>query len=83
MKKISSISESNAFARALYILVHLFAAPCKTTTSNDKIIGFVDTDDGLFSFLYLNLKAIRTNLAPGQSSDIRQTKQIGTMQSSF
>ena len=29
-------------ARAVYILVHCFAVLCKTTTSNDQIIGFVE-----------------------------------------
>ena len=27
---------------AFYILVHFFAVPCKTTTLNDQIIGFVE-----------------------------------------
>ena len=31
-----------------------------------------------FSFLYLNLKPVPTNLTPRQSSHVTQTKQIGT-----
>ena len=36
------MSENNASARAFYILVHFFAVPCKTTTSNDQIKGSVE-----------------------------------------
>ena len=36
------MSENNAFLRAFYILVHLFAVTCKTTASSDQIIGFVE-----------------------------------------
>ena len=36
-----SITESNASARMFYILVHFFAVPCETTTSNDTTIGFL------------------------------------------
>ena len=36
------MSANNASARAFYIVVHFFAVPCKTTTPNYKIIGFVE-----------------------------------------
>ena len=35
------MSGNNASVHAFYILVHFFAVPCKTATSNDQIIGFV------------------------------------------
>ena len=73
------MSENNASARASDVLAHFVAVLCKTTTSNYKIIGFAENVNtrSYFSFLYLNLKAIPTNSAPGQSTHIRQIKQIG------
>ena len=41
-KTVGLMGESNASARAFYILVQLFAVPYKTTTSNDQFIGFVE-----------------------------------------
>ena len=60
-------------ARAFYILVHFFAVRCKTTTSNDQIIGFVEnmnTQHLLFLLLF--------ELESRPSSHVRQTKDIGT-----
>ena len=75
-KTVGSMTENNASAGAFYISVHFFAVPCKTTTSNNKIINFVEkTNTRRLIFLSL---AIRTKLAPGQSSHIIQTKQTGT-----
>ena len=70
------MSENNAYVRAFYVLVHFFAVPCKTITSNDQIIGFVENVNT--RRLNLNGKAIPSNSAPGKSSHIKQTKQIGT-----
>ena len=50
--------------RAVYILVHFVAVPCKTTTSNDPIIGFCGESEHRtvnFSFLHLKLKAVTMN----------------------
>ena len=41
-KIIGLMSKNNRSACAFYILVHLFAVLCKTTTSNDKILGFLE-----------------------------------------
>ena len=45
------------------------------------MIGFAEngSHDGQFHFLYLNMKAFPTILAPGQFSHIRQIQQIGTI----
>ena len=82
------MSENNASARAFYMSVHFFAVLCKKTTSNDKIIALRRkwSHDGEFSFLYLNLQVIRTNLPPGQSSHIRppvKLNKLEQLQSSF
>ena len=42
LKTIGLMSENNASAHAFYTLVHFFAVPCKTTTLNEQIIGFVE-----------------------------------------
>ena len=39
-KAMGFMSKNNASTCAFYILEHFFAVPCKTTTSNDQIIGF-------------------------------------------
>ena len=41
-KTISLMSKNSHSARALYVLVHFFAAISKTTTWNDHIQGFVE-----------------------------------------
>ena len=56
-KTMSLMSKNNASARAFYYwhyLVHFFAVPCKATTSNDQITGFVENVNiERFSFLFL------------------------------
>ena len=54
-KTTGLMSENNASAHAFYILVHFFAVPCKTTTSNDQILGFVanmNTQRSIFLSLF-------------------------------
>ena len=41
-KTMGLMSKNNRSARAFYILVHFFAVLCKTTTSNDQILGFLE-----------------------------------------
>ena len=45
-------------ARAFYILVHFFAVLCKTTTSNNRVIGVVEKVNArqLISFSLFEIK---------------------------
>ena len=78
------MSENNALHMRFAFWYILFAVSCKTTTSNDKIIGFVENDNARrlsFLSLYLNLKAVATATASGQSSHVRKLNKLEKLQS--
>ena len=66
------MSENNASARVFYILVHFFAVYCKTATSNDQIIGFVENVNTR-RLIFLSLFKIESR--PYEFNSFMQTRE--------
>lgn len=61
-----------------------FLCRLETTTSSDQIQGFMEklwTQEGRFSYLFLNLKAAPTISVPGYVSNTKQIKLFGIIAS--